>query len=294
MKALQTALPLNIAAHYPFAPKSFQTRDGHRLSYLDEGPRDGRVLVCLHGNPTWSFYYREVVKTLSKEFRVIVPDHIGCGLSEKPQSWDYRLEGHIRNVKDLLRELDLEQFSLLVHDWGGAIGMGVATRLKENVQKIILLNTAAFRDIHIPKRIALCRSPVIGPFLVRTFNAFAWPATFMAVTKPLEASVKEGFLYPYNSYQNRIATALFVRDIPMETDHPSYLTLKTIEEQLPELKMPKLILWGGKDFCFNDHFFERWKSIYPEAKTHYYKDAGHYVLEDEKEDVLSKIEDFLK
>lgn len=287
------AMPESMKKLYPFTPASFQTRDGHKLSYLDEGPRDGEVLICLHGNPTWSFYYREVVKKLSPKYRVIVPDHIGCGFSDKPQDWEYRLENHIRNVKDLVRELDIEKFSLLVHDWGGAIGMGLATRLKENVDKIILLNTAAFRDINIPKRIEICRKPVVGPLLVRTFNAFAWPATFMAVTKKLDTDVKDGFLYPYNNYQNRIATALFVRDIPMSSAHPSYQTLKNIEEGLPELTGPKLILWGGKDFCFNDHFYKRWQEIYPDATSHYYEGAGHYVLEDEKDDVLRKIEAFL-
>ncbi len=288
------SMPSSMKKLYPFTPGRFKTRDGHMLSYLDEGPRDGKVLICLHGNPTWSFYYREVVKKLSPNYRVIVPDHIGCGFSDKPQDWEYRLENHIRNVKDLVRELEVEKFSLLVHDWGGAIGMGVATRLKENVDKIILLNTAAFRDIHIPKRIEICRKPIVGPLLVRTFNAFAWPATFMAVTKKLDSDVKSGFLYPYNNYQNRIATALFVRDIPMKSSHPSYQTLKNIEDELPKLKGPKLILWGGKDFCFNDHFYERWQRIYPEASTHYYEKAGHYVLEDEREDVLSRIEAFLE
>lgn len=287
-------LPQDIAAIYPFEPQEFCTRDGHRLSYLDEGAKDAPVLLCLHGNPTWSFYYRNVAQSLKSKFRVIVPDHIGCGLSEKPQDWDYVLANHIQNIVDLLESLEIKKFSLLVHDWGGAIGMGVATLHVERVEKIILLNTAAFIDSHIPKRIALCRLPLIGAPMVRAFNAFAWPATFMAAQKKLSPAVKRGFLYPYNNYKNRIATALFVQDIPMERDHPSFETMQMIEENLGKLTCPKLILWGGLDFCFNNHFYARWQNIYPDAETHYYPLAGHYVLEDEAEDVIKRVENFLQ
>jgi haloalkane dehalogenase len=284
-------IPESIKTEYPFRPKTYGLKSGHNMNYVDEG--SGEVLVCLHGNPTWSFYYRHVVTRLKDKYRVIVPDHIGCGLSDKPQDYSYRLNDHIENVTALLNHLGVEKFSLLVHDWGGAIGFGLATRMKERVQKIVALNTAAYTCDYIPWQINLCKTPVIGERAIRMFNGFAWPATFMAVTKPMPKHVKQGFLLPYNNYKNRIATARFVKDIPMNSSHPSYHTLFEIEQGLDKLTMPKLFLWGRKDFCFNDYFLNRWQKIYPKAEYKVYEKAGHYVLEDERDEVISSIENFL-
>lgn len=262
------------------------------MNYLDEGK--GEAVVMLHGNPTWSFYYRNLVKGLNNDYRIIVPDHIGCGLSDKPQSYGYNLKNHIDNLEKLLDHLGIQSFHLIVHDWGGAIGMGLATRYPKRVKSITLLNTAAFTDARIPTRINICKIPVIGERLVRHFNGFAWPATFMAVEKKLPSDIKKGYLLPYNNYKNRIATAKFVQDIPMSPDHESYATLLEIEKKLNTLDCPKQILWGAKDFCFNMHFYERWTKFYPEAKTVVYNNAGHYLLEDEKEETLKEISTFLK
>jgi pimeloyl-ACP methyl ester carboxylesterase len=115
-----------------------------RYHYLDEGPRDGPPVVMLHGNPTWSFYYRTLIPGISESYRVVVPDHVGCGLSDKPQDYDYTLEQHIQNVEALIGRLGLKDVTLAVHDWGGVIGMGYATRHVENVARFVIFNTAAF------------------------------------------------------------------------------------------------------------------------------------------------------
>ncbi len=285
-------IPQYLKQEYPFKSLSFNLDNKYRMNYLDEG--QGEPVVMLHGNPTWSFYYRNLVKGLQNDFRIVVPDHIGCGLSDKPQSYGYNLKNHIDNLEKLLDHLGIKKFHLIVHDWGGAIGMGMATRYPERVKSITLLNTAAFTDARIPARINICKLPVIGERLVRHFNGFAWPATFMAVEKKLTTEVKKGYLLPYNNYKNRIATAKFVQDIPMSPEHESYSTLLEIEKKLNTIDCPKQILWGAKDFCFNMHFYERWTKFYPDAKTVVYKDAGHYVLEDEKEATLKEIYSFLK
>ncbi len=294
-----TVLPKALRHEYPFSGQNLKLSSGHTLHYLDEGSKESEPLLMVHGNPTWSFYYRNLTKGLRGNFRVIAPDHIGCGLSEKPQDYGYSLREHIDNLKELyISEIKPhmkpgQKLNLIVHDWGGAIGLGLAGEIPEEIGKVVILNTAAFTDAYIPKRIGLCKLPVVGEPMVRFFNAFAWPATFMAVEKPLKRAVKKGYLYPYNNYANRIATARFVKDIPMNAQHPSWKTLKEVEDNLKLIEGEKLILWGAKDFCFTTHFFERWQRIYPKAKAHLYNESGHYILEDQQEDTLKRISEFL-
>lgn len=264
------------------------------MHYIDEGK--GPVVVLVHGNPTWSYYYRNLIHTLRNNFRVIAIDNIGCGLSEKPQKYNYTLQQHIDNGEELLSALKIEQFSLVLHDWGGAIGMGVATQSPHRVDKIVVMNTAAFRSRRIPFRISVCKTPLIGEVIVRLFNGFAWPATFMAVSKTMKAKVKQGYLAPYNSWKNRIATHRFVADIPLNKDHISYETLVTVEkglEELHNLQVPILVVWGGRDFCFDDSFYNEWLRRFPNCETSYYSDAGHYLLEDKKDEVNKRIKTFL-
>lgn len=249
----------------------------------------------VHGNPTWSFYYRNLIHTLRDSFRVIAIDHVGCGLSDKPQDYQYTLRQHIDNTTSLIKTLGIDRFSLVLHDWGGAIGMGVARTYPDKIDKIVVMNTAAFRSNRMPLRIAICRTPVLGTILVRLFNGFAWPATFMAVSQKMPRDVSQAYLAPYNSWKNRIATHRFVVDIPMDKDHASYETLKWVETGLEGLKkrgVPLLIVWGGKDFCFNDSFYTEWKDRFPNAEHTYYPDAGHYLLEDKKDEVNKRIATF--
>jgi haloalkane dehalogenase len=285
----------NWRQEYPFESHFFDVGDGVRMHYLDEGPDSDEAVVMLHGNPTWSFYFRNVVLALRGRMRCIVPDHVGMGLSDKPAKYPYQLARRIGDVQKLIAHLGLKRIHLIVHDWGGAIGMGVATRAADATGRIVILNTAAFPDENIPGRISVCRWPVIGSLLVRGFNGFAGPAVSMAVTKPLPPAVREGFLAPYRSWADRVAVHQFVRDIPMEPEHPTLPLLQQIGVDLAWLKAkPALIGWGGKDFCFNDHFFERWKQFLPQAETEYYDDAGHYVLEDARERLVPRIAEFLQ
>lgn len=276
---------------YPFKSNFLKINDDQNYHYIDEGV--GNPVLMIHGNPTWSFYYRNLAKALETTNRVIAPDHIGCGLSDKPQKYEYTLENHINNLKTLIKFLDLKNITLVVHDWGGAIGFGAAVDMPERFSRVVILNTAAFHINRIPFSIGLCKNRFFGRFIVKKWNAFAWPATFMATEKKLKQIEKTGYLLPYNNPNNRIAVAEFVQDIPLNSDHRSYATLRNVEKKLSGLKIPKLILWGGKDFCFNDLFFNKWKSIYPDAYYKYYKNAGHYILEDEKDDVIKNIQDFM-
>ncbi len=275
-----------ITKTYPFESK-YYTVDGHKLHYVDQGT--GPVIVLVHGNPTWSYYFRNVIQLLVPTHRVIAVDHLGCGLSDKPQDYQYTLENHINNLSKLLNHLEIQKFSLMVHDWGGAIGFGVAVAVPDKIEKVVVLNTAAFRSTRIPLRISVCRIPLVGELLVRGLNGFAWPATFMAVTKPLDSEQKDMYLKPYNSWKNRIAVHRFVMDIPLHEKHISYQTLVQVEHGLKHLsdrKIPVTIIWGGQDFCFNDHFYHEWKDRFPYAETHYFKNGGHYILEDEWDAII--------
>ncbi len=276
---------ISLYPEYTFT-SHFAQLGNHRMHYIDEGT--GPVIVMVHGNPTWSYYYRNIIRLLSVNYRVIAVDHIGCGLSDKPQEYPYTLQQHIDNLDSLLNILEVSSFSLVVHDWGGAIGMGVATKYPERVEKIVVLNTAAFRSKRIPFRIQICKWPFIGKLLVRGCNAFAWPATFMAVVRPLQKDVASAYLAPYDSWKNRVAIAAFVEDIPLNESHVSYSTLENVEQGLATLRdnaIPILILWGGKDFCFDKVFYDEWLTRFPQAEHYYFEDGGHYILEDKLREV---------
>jgi len=277
---------------YSFQSHYLQLKGG-RLHFIDEG--SGPVIVMVHGNPTWSYYFRNVITLLSKSYRVIAIDHMGCGLSDKPREYSYTLAQHSDNLENLLIHLKITRYSLMVHDWGGAIGFGCAVRNPEAIEKIVVMNTAAFRSNRIPFRISLCRIPILGEILVRLFNGFAWPAQFMAVENKMEKNVAKAYLYPYNSWNNRVAVHRFVRDIPMNPRHKSYSTLMKTEQQLDvlyDLKVPVLILWGGCDFCFNKSFFVEWTRRFPDAEKHYFNDGGHYVLEDKFAEIAPILTEF--
>lgn len=263
---------------YPFVAQKISIQ-GHNLSFLDQG--QGRVIVMLHGNPTWSFLYRNLAILLQDTYRVIVPDHMGCGFSDKPQDYSYTLKTHIDNLETLLADLDIEKFSLVVHDWGGAIGMGLAVRNPERVESVVVMNTAAFPSQRIPLRIRMCRVPLLGDLIVRGFNGFARGALTMAVVNKMTPTVARGYLEPYDSWAHRIALLRFVQDIPLTPKDASWKSLTEIDQGLKLLQdIPMLILWGGRDFCFTRHFYNEWLQRFPGAESHFFPDAGHYVLED--------------
>lgn len=281
---------------YPFESNWLDLEDGIRYHYLDEGPRDAPVVVMLHGNPTWSFYYRNLIPAISKNHRVIVPDHIGCGLSDKPQEYTYNLNQHIQNLETLLAHLGIKQMSLVVHDWGGVIGMGYAIRHPQSVLRFVIFNTGAFVLKKLPKRILICRPKYFGAVLVRGLNAFAVAATHQAVTTTkMDSWVKAGYLAPYDSWANRIAIHRFVEDIPWEDDHPTRPLLEEIDRGIGQFKdHPMLIIWGSKDFCFTqDDFFNEWQRRFPRAATYVFGDAGHYVVEDKHKEIVPLVEKFL-
>lgn len=288
-------VPEWLRGEYPFTPRSFTTPRDARMNYLDEGVCSDEAVLMVHGNPTWSFYFRGLVRALTSQHRCVVPDHVGMGLSQKPENYDYTLATRIADLEALVASLGLKRVHLVVHDWGGAIGMGFAVRHPEMIGRIVILNTAAFTSERIPARIALCNAPIVGPLIVRGGNGFAWPATWMAMhRRTLSAVEKRGYLLPYDSWAHRVAVSAFVRDIPLSPSHRAWPTLKAVEQGLARFRDREiLIAWGGRDFCFNDHFLARWREIYPRATVHRLADAGHYVLDDARDEVVPLLTQFL-
>lgn len=251
----------------------------------------------VHGNPTWSFAWRKFIKHFSAGNRTLAVDHLGMGLSDKPQDYAYTIEQHIQNLCQLIGTLDLKNITLVGHDWGGCIGMGAAGRMPERFARFVMMNTAAFRSKEMPLRIAACRIPVLGKIGVRGLNLFAGAAIKQAVEKKerMTPVVKQGYLLPYNNWANRIAVHRFVEEIPLKPSHPTYKTLVHAEEGLAQFKdHPMFLPWGEKDWCFTTNFLKEWQRRFPKARSLPISDAGHYVFEDAHEVILPAMEEFLK
>ena len=276
---------------YPFA-SHYVRLDGHAYHYLDEG--QGEPLLLVHGNPTWSFFWRELVLGLRGSYRVVVPDHIGCGLSDKPRRYRYHLLQHAENLFRLIQILDLRDATLMVHDWGGPIGLRAAFLEPQRFARYVFFNTAAFRSRRIPWRIRICRWPLVGRLAVQGCNAFVKGALAMCVTRPLPPAVRAGLAAPYDSWHNRQAVWRFVQDIPLRPAHPSFRALAELEAALLRLRgRPMLIVWGMRDWCFTPAFLARFQEEFPHAQVHCLEHAGHYVLEDAPAQVLSLVRAFL-
>ncbi len=284
-------------SEYPWEG-SYLPRPGARLHYLDEG--EGKPVLLVHGNPSWSFLWRHLVKDLSQDRRCIVPDHVGMGLSDKPgdDAYRYTLDSRIDDLEALLDHLGItEGLTLIAHDWGGMIGLGLAERRRGLVERLVLMNTSGFPlpdGSALPWQLFLVRRlPFAIP--VRGFNAFAAGAAKTCVTKPMSPLVRKAFVAPYDSWAHRIAVHRFVQDIPLGPKDPAWDTVTKVANALPELcSKPTMVVWGRKDFVFDDGFLAEWRRRVPDAEYLVFDDAGHYVLEDEHGTITPAVRRFLE
>ncbi len=283
---------------YPFTGKRLDL-DALSYHYLDEG--SGPPVLMLHGNPSWSFYYRNLVIALRDRYRCIVPDHIGCGFSDKPDddSYEYTLSRRVDDLERLIDYLGITgDITLIVHDWGGMIGMAYAVRHPDKIRRLVIMNTGAF---HLPKSksfpigLRICRDTSFGTLLVRGFNAFSVAASYVGCKQnPMNADLRALYQLPYDSWQNRIATLRFVQDIPLAPSDKGYELVKKVSEGISQFaNLPILVCWGELDFVFDRHFLAEWQNRLPKAEFHLYPDCGHYILEDAKDEVIPLISRFL-
>ncbi len=289
----------NIETLFPFQ-RNYLKRNGHTYHYLNEG--QGEPVIMLHGNPSWSFYYRNLVKALRNEYQCIVPDHIGCGFSSKPsdKNYNYCLKSRIDDLEALLDSLNIHKnITLIVHDWGGMIGMGYAQRHPDRIKRLVILNTSAFHlpaSKKLPLALFICRNMYIGTLLVRGLNAFSSVASYIGVKrKPMPKNIRAAYVMPFNSWRNRISTLRFIQDIPLHQNDKSYSLVSKISESVTQFKnTPTLICWGMQDFVFDKHFLTLWKEKMPHAQINEFADCGHYILEDASAQVIPLITKFLK
>ena len=287
------ALPEAVRQKYPWAG-DFLAVDGGRMHFVDVG--SGEPILFVHGNPTWSFYWRNLIAELSGSYRCVANDHLGHGLSDKPEEWTYRLSDHVANLCRLIEAKDLRNITLVVHDWGGAIGMGAAIRMPERFARLVIFNTSVFLG-PVPLTIRMCRWPGVGDLTVRGINGFMRVGLIRATgdRAKFRDGVAEGYLAPYGSWADRVGIQRFVRDIPVESDHPTHREIARLTDEVPKKlgHLPTLIVWGERDFVFTNAFRDRFKAMFPQAEVVSYPQAGHWVVEDERERIGPVVRDWL-
>jgi pimeloyl-ACP methyl ester carboxylesterase len=283
---------------YPFESRRTEI-GGHGYHYLDEGK--GEALVMVHGNPTWSFYYRKLVLAFRDHYRTLVPDHIGCGYSDKPDDAHYRytLSRRVDDLEAFLEKVGAgNALTLVLHDWGGMIGMAYAVRHPERIKRLVLMNTAAFHlpeSMRLPTSLWSVRNTRLGAWCVQRFNLFARGATWLTTTKRLPKEIRDAYCAPYETYDDRLATLRFVQDIPLVPGDAAYGAVSKVEAGLGLFaSTPILLLWGMKDFVFRPEVLEVFEKHWPHAEVHRFATAGHYVLEDAADEIPGILRSFLE
>lgn len=287
---------------WPYEPQWFDTPEG-RLHYIDEGPRDGNAIVLAHGNPTWGFLYRNFVGPLTQAgYRVIVPDFLGFGRSDKPKDRAaYDAAAHVQRLIALLDSLDLHHATVVPQDWGG-LALAWAVARPERVDRLFVLNTTAHNPDHfrIPFALKLFRAPGIGEIMVKGLSLFHRLFLFKAGTihqERLTPEVRRAYLAPHPTWSSRTGVLEFPRQIPAGPVSPVAPLLTDLETGLErEFKgRPVEIVWAMKDVAFTSDVLEKqWLKTFPEAKVLRLPDAGHYLQEDAHEEIVAELLDFLR
>jgi len=270
---------------FPYESR-FMDVHGHSIHYVDEG--SGQVLLFMHGNPTWSFLYRNIIKDLKNTFRCIAMDYPGFGLSQAAEGYDFLPASHARVVDAFVESLGIARFSLMAQDWGGPIGLWVAGHRASQVERLIIGNTWAWPiegDKHFERFSGLMGGSV-GRFMILQFNAFV---NLMIPTnvrrRRLSPDVMRAYRGPFPSKKSRMPTWIFPREI-----RGSHVFLAEVESGLRKLaSRPVLILWGDKDMAFRGQERERFEAIFPNHRTQILAGAGHYIQEAAPEDIATAI-----
>lgn len=276
---------------YPFASRFCAVPAG-RMHYIDEG--HGRAIVMVHGNPTWSFLYRNLIKRLQPAYRCVAMDHIGFGLSDKPRGWSYLPEDHAANLTALIQGLGLQQITLVVQDWGGPIGLAYAIEHPDTVAGIVILNTWAWPVDSDPYYIAFSgiMGGPIGHVLIRRFNFFAWSVMRESFgdKRKLSREAHRHYLQHLAAPAERVGCHVFPGQIV-----GSSAWLGRLWGRMGALEhVPKLIVWGMKDIAFRPKELRRWQARFPAARTVELATVGHYVQEEAPEELVAAVLPFLQ
>jgi len=294
------ALPESVLAQWPYRPR-FARVNGWRMHYVDEGA--GAPVVLLHGNPTWGFLYREFIPLLVQAgYRVIVPDMIGFGLSEKPtREHAHSLDGHAANLIALLRQLELERITLVCHDWGGPTGLTYAMMHPGRVRALVIMSTwawplppAEFHTRIFPWR--TMHAPLVGPYLLGRHNALAGRGMYLSVVD--REKFRERAQAAYESVlpdsADRLLTWTWPRWIPLDGQARALERFQWLEGELRRCRIPTLLVWGHEDDVFDaGTFVPHFKELLPHAEGPYLVTGRHFLQEDSGPQIAARIADFL-
>jgi len=272
------------------------------MHYVDEGTGD--PVVLLHGNPTWGFLYRDFVAPLTEAgYRVIIPDMIGFGLSEKPtREHAHSLDGHIANLTALLRGLDLQRVTLVCHDWGGPTGLGFAFSNSFRVRALVLMSTwgwplppAEFHTRIFPWR--TMHAPLLGPYLLGRHNALAGRGIYLSVVDRQRFASRAMAAYEVvlPAPASRMLTWVWPRWIPLDDTARALQRFVWLEQELRACKLPALLVWGREDDVFDPAIFAaRFKQLLPQAEGPHLVTGRHFLQEDSGPEIAARIIDFLR
>jgi len=301
-RARQTVKVLGIGAIYPFDHHFFDSPMG-AMHFVDEGA--GEPLLMLHGNPTWSFLYRRFIQAFAPTHRVVAPDHLGFGLSDKPgDERAYSIDAHIRNLEGLVEALDLTDVTLVMQDWGGPIGLGMAARRPERIKRLVVINTFGFyppvdgmdpENLRLPAPLRLMRASGIGDFLVRRLGFFERQAMPTAVgDRRAYRAVRHAYTGVFCTSADRAGVMAFPRLIPTNTRHPSArIMLQETGPFIERFNGPARIFWGVKDPFFPIEVLHAWKKRLPQAEVTEFPKGRHYIQEDSPDRIISELKSFV-
>ena len=281
---------------FTFKQNFFDAEDC-KLHYVDEGPREAAPLLFLHGNPTWSYLWRHPIAELSAQgHRCVALDHMGFGRSFKPPRLSaYSLRRHVDNAVALIEALDLRNITLVAHDWGGPIGLGAMVERPERLSRLVLLNTWAWElPSFLPPFLREFRSEGLGEILILGGNLFVESIPSAMARREPNPVMMDAYRAPFPDYWSRAGMLAFHRDIPLTERDRSAALMSTIQERLPTLEVPVLLVWGMRDPVFQRPFLEQWGEVYPRAETVEFADCSHFLVEDDPVGVTGAIERFLR
>lgn len=275
---------------YPFKNKFIQFDVG-KMHYVDEG--EGDIILFIHGTPTWSFLYREYISTLSKKYRCIAIDHIGFGLSEKPEGFDGKPESHSKNLTKFIKKLDLKEVTIVVHDFGGPIGLSAAIQNHSRIKQVVLFNTWLWETKNNPKaqKIDKIINSRIGKFLYlrMNFSPKILLKKGMYDKKKLPKNIHKQYIYPFPNKSSRISLLNIGKSLVGSSNwyEKQWKDLNKIEQK------PWIILWGSKDEFITPKYLQKWQNRLPNAKVKKF-DCGHYIQEEKTKETIIEIEKFMQ
>lgn len=293
-----TSISMNISAQstsypnwldrteYPFESNYLELPAG-KMHYIDQG--EGDPIVMVHGNPGWSFEFRNIIKELSKTHRCIAPDHLGFGLSDKPFDWDYLPKNHANNFELFLDSLNLDQITLVVNDWGGPIGMSYAINHPEKIKKIVLLNTWMWsvQDDPYYQKFSKMMGGSMGRFMIKKGNFFGRVVVKKAVGNPkhLNRHIHKHYYKHLTTQQDRKGCYTFPKEIMGSSDWLDSLW----QEREKITHIPTTLIWGMKDIAFREQELNYWIAHWGNPKVIKLQDVGHFPQEEAPQTVIEEL-----